>query len=293
MLQSRLIGKVIILKSQNDNFGNNFSINGRNQTVQQLPNCIIIGVRKCGTRALLEFLDIHPQILKAMDEVHFFDDDQKYNLGLDWYRKQMPLSPESMVVIEKTPAYFITEYVPERIYAMNSSIKIILIVRDPVTRLISDYAQLASNQAKKDRRVRSFEEVVILPNGKINTNYKGIRISMFAVYFFRWIKLFTKSQIHVVDGDQFVYDPFPELQKIETFLGLSSYISRSHFTYNTTKGFYCMLTNDNEERCLNKNKGRKHPEINPVVIKKLRKFYEPYNKYFYKLVGRKFSWPDQ
>ena len=144
---------------------------------------------KCGTRALLEFLSIHPQIRKVTDELHFFDEEQKYNLGLGWYHEQMPLSLNSDVVIEKTPAYFVTEMAPERIYAMNSSIKIILIVRDPVTRLISDYAQLASNKAKKDRQIESFESVIMLPNGKINANYKGIRISLYAIYFSRWIKV--------------------------------------------------------------------------------------------------------
>lgn len=272
-----------------------------------------MGVRKCGTRALLEFLSIHPRIRKVTDELHFFDDDRKYNLGLEWYLKQMPVSHSSDVVIEKTPAYFVTDLVPERIYAMNASIKIILIVRDPVTRLISDYAQLASNKAKKDRPMDSFEDVIMLPSGKINSNYKGIRISLYAVYFSRWIKvmiqvmnewdssftflyihgqLFSKNQIHVVDGDQFVYDPLAELQKIESFLGLPHLITRDNFIYNTTKGFYCIRQDDGGERCLNKNKGRKHPDINSLVIRKLRRFYEPYNKYFYKLTGRKFAWPD-
>ena len=163
---------------------------------RRLPNCIIVGVRKCGTRALLEFLDIHPQIRKATDELHFFDDERRYNLGLEWYRARMPLARETDMVIEKTPAYFITEYVPERIYAMNSTIKIILIVRDPVTRVISDYAQLVSNRIEKkeqklqqQRHIETFEEAILLPNGKINANYKGIRISLYAIYFSRWIKV--------------------------------------------------------------------------------------------------------
>lgn len=177
-----------------------FSLNNPKEQItnllenQKLPHCIIIGARKCGTRALLEFLDIHPQIIKVTNEIHFFDDENKYNLGLEWYRKQMPITNTSSslsttVVIEKTPAYFVTESVPERIYAMNSSIKIILIVRDPVTRLISDYVQLASNKARKDRNVKTFEQVVLFPNGKVNSSYKGIRISMYAVYFLRWIKV--------------------------------------------------------------------------------------------------------
>lgn len=37
--------------------------------------------------------------------------------------------------------------VPERVRAMNSSIKLLLIVREPVTRAISDYTQLRSHAA--------------------------------------------------------------------------------------------------------------------------------------------------
>ena len=37
--------------------------------------------------------------------------------------------------------------VPERIRAMNASIKLLLIVREPVTRAISDYTQLRSHAA--------------------------------------------------------------------------------------------------------------------------------------------------
>lgn len=165
-----------------------------NESQKVLPHCIIVGVRKCGTRALLEFLDIHPQITKVINEIHFFDDEKHYNLGLEWYRQQMPAISinQSNIVIEKTPAYFVTESVPERIYAMNASIKIILIVREPVVRLISDYAQLASNRMKSggsQRRIETFEESVLYPNGKVNSSYKGIRISMYAVYFSRWIKV--------------------------------------------------------------------------------------------------------
>ena len=146
-------------------------------------------MRKCGTRALLEFLNIHPSVRKASDEVHFFDDDSKYSLGLEWYRNQMPYSLSEEVTIEKSPAYFVTESVPQRIYTMNSSTKLIVIVRDPVTRLISDYAQLAANKAKKERRMASFEDSVLLSDGRVNTSYKAIRISLYALFYSRWTQV--------------------------------------------------------------------------------------------------------
>ena len=51
---------------------------------RRLPGAIIIGVKKAGTRALLEFLRIHPDVQAPGPEPHFFD--RNYNRGLDWYR---------------------------------------------------------------------------------------------------------------------------------------------------------------------------------------------------------------
>jgi hypothetical protein len=159
-------------------------------TTQRLPQCIIIGARKCGTRALLEFLSIHSRVQIAKDEVHFFDEESKYTLGLDWYRQQMPYSESDQVTIEKTPAYFVTDPAIERIRQMNSSIKLIVIVRDPVTRLVSDYAQLNANKlAKGEKPLRSFEQMVLLPNGDVDINYKPVRTSIYSIYFARWTEV--------------------------------------------------------------------------------------------------------
>lgn len=68
----------------------------------------MIGVRKCGTRALLEMLYLHPRVQKAAGEVHFFDRDENYNRGLEWYRKKMPHSFSGQITIEKSPSYFVT-----------------------------------------------------------------------------------------------------------------------------------------------------------------------------------------
>ena len=53
---------------------------------KQLPQAIIIGVKKCGTRALLKFLSSHPSIAASSTEIHFFDSTKNFPLGLNWYR---------------------------------------------------------------------------------------------------------------------------------------------------------------------------------------------------------------
>ena len=51
---------------------------------KRLPRALIVGVKKGGTRALLEYLKLHPDVQAAGHEVHFFD--RYYHRGLDWYR---------------------------------------------------------------------------------------------------------------------------------------------------------------------------------------------------------------
>lgn len=76
------------------------AIIGRNQNddiQKRLPSALIIGVKKGGTRALIDALEMHPQIVPAKREVHFFDNESLYEKGLQWYREQMPLAAENQV----------------------------------------------------------------------------------------------------------------------------------------------------------------------------------------------------
>lgn len=54
----------------------------------RFPSALIVGVRKGGTRALLDAIALHPKVRIVRRETHFFDSN--YTLGFDWYRDQMP-----------------------------------------------------------------------------------------------------------------------------------------------------------------------------------------------------------
>lgn len=77
---------------------------------QRLPQCLIIGARKGGTRALLDALALHPQIRVARREVHFFNNNETYAKGIEWYRLQMPYTYAEQV---KTKSIFETFKPPE------------------------------------------------------------------------------------------------------------------------------------------------------------------------------------
>lgn len=257
---------------------------------RRLPQCIIIGVRKCGTRALLEFLDLHSDIRTADMEMHFFNNDENYEKGLEWYRKYMPYSYQNEITIEKTPRYFISDNAPERISKFNQSVKIIVSFRHPTTRVISDYAQVYQNRMQQNKSFERLEDIVIdETTGRVNTGYKAIRISMYYYHFTRWLLYFKRHQIHVVDGDNLIKNPLEEINKIEKFLGLDHRITEENIYFNETRGFFCMRDR-NSEHCLGATKGRKHPKIDPHIVKKLNHFYHPYNKKLFSLIGREFDW---
>lgn len=254
---------------------------------RELPSALIIGVKKGGTRALLEFVRIHPDVRAAGSEVHFFD--KFYSKGFQWYRKHMPLTIEGQITIEKSPSYFITKEAPRRVQHMNPSTKLLVVVRDPVTRAISDYTQAIS----KKPDMRPFEELTFIngTNG-INVSWGPIKLGIYSRYLARWLKYFPLSQFLFVSGERLVLDPAVELKRVQDFLGIKRIVNEKHFYFNSTKGFPCLFKSEGHSspHCLGKTKGRNHPYINPIVLQRLRDFYRPFNHRFYQMTGINFGW---
>ncbi|XP_062581286.1 heparan sulfate glucosamine 3-O-sulfotransferase 6-like [Saccostrea cucullata] len=256
---------------------------------RRLPQAIIIGAKKSGTRALLEFLRVHPDVQATGPEPHFFD--KNYHRGLEWYRNMMPETLPHQMTIEKTPSYLITKEVPSRVYKMSNLTKLVLVVRDPVTRAISDYTQILSKHGGK---VKSFQSSAFLNNdtNKINTSWIVIRIGLYVKHLENWLSVFPLEQIHFVHGENLVTNPGEEMRKVQEFLGLRPLLTDKHFFMNKTRGFPCIRRTINSKRghCLDESKGRKHPTLPAKVISSLRRFYRPYNAKFYKMTNINFHW---
>ncbi|XP_039904339.1 heparan sulfate glucosamine 3-O-sulfotransferase 3B1a [Simochromis diagramma] len=255
---------------------------------KKLPQAIIIGVKKGGTRALLEFLRLHPDIRAVGAEPHFFD--RNYDKGLEWYRELMPKSSEGQLTMEKTPSYYVTKEVPARIYAMSKDTKLIVVVRDPVTRAISDYTQTRS----KKPDIPSFESLTLKNTsaGLIDTTWSAVQIGMYAKHLERWLQYFPMEQLLFVSGERLITDPAGEMARVQDFLGLRRVVTEKHFHFNPAKGFPCLKRPEGNSRphCLGKTKGRTHPNIDPEVVQRLRDFYKPFNFKFYQMTGHDFGW---
>ncbi|KAJ7357590.1 hypothetical protein OS493_024402 [Desmophyllum pertusum] len=267
-----------------------------NKLSQRLPNALIIGIGKGGTRAALVSISRHPMVRACSREVHFFDHQENYQLGLDWYQNQMPLSLKNHITIEKTPAYFITEDAPRLVYKMSPSVKLLVAVRDPTVRAISDYAQLYE---KSHGELRPFEEYVTRDSQHqvLETRRSMVTSGIYVKHLKKWMEYFPLEQIHFINGKELVKNTVHEMQSVENFLGLEPFIDETLYYFNETKGFPCLVPapqmngEQPDSGCLSEAKGRPHPLVDEDVVTLLRDFYRPFNEEFYSAVGKNYGWP--
>lgn len=277
-----------MLDSEKDGAQNNGIAVSNTFGTKRFPQAIIIGVKKGGTRALLEFLRIHPDVRAFGAEPHFFD--RFYDKGLEWYRNLMPRTLDGQITMEKTPSYFVTKEAPGRVCTMNCQTKLIVVVRDPVTRAVSDYTQTLS----KNPGLPSFQSLALKNSstGLIDTTWSAVRIGLYAKHLENWLQHFPLSHFLFVSGERLVSDPAGEMGRVQDFLGLKRVVSDKHFYFNQTKGFPCLKKPEGSSRprCLGKSKGRPHPQIPSEVLQRLRDFYRPFNHRFYQMSGQDFGW---
>jgi Leucine-rich repeat (LRR) protein len=206
----------------------------------------------------------------------------------------MPFSYQHQITIEKTPKYFIDSQVPKRVYKMNPKMKLIIVLRNPVTRAISDYTQsLEKSSANTNSSIKKFENMLFDSNSEIRANWPIVRNGLYFIHLKNWLKYFPLNQIHFVNGEELIKNPFNEIKKVEEFLNLKPVIQEKHFIYNLRKGFPCIMKplDSGIIRCLNEKKGRKHPFVPDNVLNKLNEFYKPYSEALFKKIKQKPFWP--
>jgi len=262
-------------------------------TQQILPKAVIFGTRKGGTRALLEFLNMHSLIRRSKPEIHFYD--KHYAKGVEWYISQMPFMSEGQIGMEKTPGYFHTPSVPKRMYETKNDTKLLLIIRDPVKRMISDYNQFVYNNLNDGESYPAIETFLLTEDGEINANYPPLKRSIYHKHMANWLEYFPLKQMYIIDGDKFIKEPWSEVAEVEKFLDLPAEVGKDNFYFNQTKGFYCgkeIIENVNSQwtctrnKCLSKSKGRKPPKLKDDLLQRLYDFMEPHNEIFFNMINR-------
>lgn len=275
---------------------------GEEQLKPRLPTALLIGERKTGTSATLKFLrSLNPKIKTAIvGEPHFFDSDQNHKGGSELYRLLMQPSCPDDIVIEKTPSYFRTPGVMERIFDFNSSVRLMLSLRDPITRAISDYyfeirrlKDGYDHGRNHDTRVEysqsTFAELAILETGEVDASFGPVKRSLYDISLERWLTKFNLSQFHIIDADNFAKNPVIELRAMEAFLGVQPQITSDMVYFSKQKGYFCVTG----KPCRGKETGHHHDPIPQKVYNKLKSFYQPHVIKLFHMIDRKLSWMDK
>lgn len=104
-----------------------------------LPTFIVVGAPRSGTTSLYQYCLQHPDIyMSSIKEVNYFSSNN-YNLTEEGYRQIFEPGRNYEAAGEVSPSYLRQENGPERIAALMPDCKIIIILRDPVARFLSDY----------------------------------------------------------------------------------------------------------------------------------------------------------
>ena len=182
----------------------------RNTLNKRLPDALIIGIMKAGTTMLLKYILTHPDVKGIeTEELNFFT--TKFNKGLNWYINKMKPAREGEIVMEKS-IYFHHKMASQRIWkTFGKNIKLILIVKDPVERLLSHYALLTGYHLIQ----QEFSKLAFTnENGTLAVNaiWQPVEIGNYADQMKIWLSSgFDLSDFLIIDGHKFAQDPWPEL----------------------------------------------------------------------------------
>ena len=257
---------------------------------RKLPDVLIIGFEKCGTVTLKSFLGIHPQVYVQDFSFNYklFDKgSQVTTWKIKQYTRNKRCTPRGTLRLEKLS----TRGVARHTHAVLPDIKLLAIVKEPVERSMSHYVHRKAKGI--EYKGYTFDSMIrsILEHNK-PIPLKGSVLFRQSTYVDRlepWISAYGLEKIHIVDGDNFVKNPTEELQKVEQFLGLKSYISPNKFVYNLVKKFFC-LKGVGQDSCMSSSKGRPHPSMLQTTRNRLQEYYRPYNEKLFKTIGHNFSW---
>jgi len=178
----------------------------------RLPDFLIIGAAKSGTTSVYQYLLRHPKVfLSTPKEPCFFSDDSIYARGEEWYRGLFREASESDICGEATTDYARwpnTPDVPSRIARVIPTAKLVYIMRHPVDRAYSWYGHEQRNRVTTD-----FESF-------LSVDSRAIYDSMYMRQIERYLRFFSRDQIHLMIFEDFTEMPDRELQELQYFLGL-------------------------------------------------------------------------
>lgn len=190
---------------------------------------LCIGAQKSGTTLLYEHLkEIDELFLPEQKELHFFDDDESYTKGSEWYFRHFANAKSRQKKGEITPAYIFFEDVPYRIKkTLGDNVKFILLLRNPVDRAYSQYnMSLLTHKSEK----LSFEQAIMYEQYRFKDYRSSIDHSYVSRGFYskqilNYFRYFNRSNFKFILYEDLVEDQNKYVNEILDFLGVSKKVN--------------------------------------------------------------------
>ncbi len=189
-----------------------------------------IGAQRCGTTSLHAWLARQPQLcLPQGKELHYFS--HHYSRGECWYASQFrPNSPRDLIG-EITPYYLFHPLAPKRIRDQAPNARLIVLLRDPIDRLVSHYLHsvrfgferlplISALQAER-YRLADAEQVLIQPGRRhvAHQEQSYLARSRYQIQLRRYYALFPPEQILLLRSEDLFAKPADGLMRLADFLG--------------------------------------------------------------------------
>ena len=279
---------------------------------RMLPDFLIIGGAKSGTTSLFAHLVEHPNIIPgSMKEMFFFQ--YLSNNKTSFYRSHFPIKRKNLITCDSTSSYFVHPLIPARVHKLLPSVKLIVVLRNPVERAYSEFHYTVTLGSEL---TENFEDVIKSelkrieignkkPELKIeNTNYKHftfshLRDGLYAQHLERWLKFFSKEQLLVLHTKDLYTNLDQTLAETFEFLNLPKYQIENRIEKNKIDKIRPLA---GHEQNVYKNIDSKtrtlfnvqnYPEMKPETRKFLQDFFRPHNEKLFKMIGKRFDWNDE
>lgn len=178
-----------------------------------LQRFIGIGAQKCASSWMHEILADHPQVVVPdVKELDYFS--YRYENGHRWYASRFRVSEGARALGEISPSYFHEPAAVERAHAFDQDMKILVSLRDPVERALSQHRHLARLGLLPPDDL-TFESALA-----VNPTY--IEQGLYHRHLSRWIDAFGRSQVHVVLMEDVRARPADVSESLYAFLGLDT-----------------------------------------------------------------------
>lgn len=191
-------------------------------------NLIVPGFAKSGTSSLHKYLDMHPRIcMSSVKEPHFFFFENRFKKGPHNHDHLFShASQNDLWFGESSTSYAVWEPALLRIRKCLITPRIILLLRNPVERLLSHYRWMFAlgleTKGIKEALIRERKSPV-LPEVSLKGCYPWYRRHSNYSYFCELMfAMFGEESVLLLSSDDLKLDPQYALNRCFSFLGLDS-----------------------------------------------------------------------